>query len=712
MAVSTGPSSSQGAQHAAAVSPGDATHPWVMQEASAGTLTFPATRAELFAMKSQSQPRLMTAAPASSSPLIGATLPPRREVFGFAFGNSSLSDPTVGYPTWSFRTLTTIAYFGLNIAWDGTIIQSGSGWTTWNSAALTNMVTAAHANGVRVIVSINLHDFSSSNQSTMCAALHPAHRSVTVSQTLAQVQKMHADGVNIDYEGTNTLCAYGAWLRAEMTALATEMRNAMPSYYIAVDTYSGSAGDTGGFFDVPGLAPAVDSMFVMAYDMEYSNWAHPPLGCTSFCLGPTAPLNTYYYNDTTAMSNYLAAAPASKIILGVPYYGRKECVASVTPSTAPPNAYPVSGSVAADGYLDAAGEAAYSPNGDYHIHRDVNDTGGERWDTWTSSQAGCTREMYWDDAASLALKYDLVNHDGLRGVGIFALQYGGGAGELWDLLNAKFATTTPWDGIGGTVYPDPEITSGAANQTTVFARGMDAAIWYRSFDGTAWSAWTSLGGNLTSSPGAVAAGASRLDLFARGADNALWHRWWDAGGWHSWESLGGTITSDPDASSWGASRLDVFARGADNGLWHRSWDGTTWSKWEPLGGTLTSSPGAVAWGANHLDVFARGSDYALWHRWWDGTTWHPWESLGGTLGSSPDVASCASGHLDVYALGTDGGLWTRGWNGTAWSSWRPQGGQWGSSAPSAVCEPSTTTVDVVERYPVDGSVWHTTFPGS
>jgi hypothetical protein len=90
-----------------------------------------------------------------------ATIPPlQREIFGFAFGNSSLADSTYGYPAWSFNLLTTIAYFGLTIDWDGTIIQSGSGWTTWNSSALTGLISTAHANRDRVIVSVNLHSFT------------------------------------------------------------------------------------------------------------------------------------------------------------------------------------------------------------------------------------------------------------------------------------------------------------------------------------------------------------------------------------------------------------------------------------------------------------------------------------------------------------------------------------------------------------------------
>ena len=94
-------------------------------------------------------------------------------MFGFAFGNASLGDPVYGYPAWSMNLLSTIAYFGLTINWDGQIVSSGSGWTTWNSPALTGLVSTAHANHVKVILSLNLHVFSGSPTSTMCAALHP-----------------------------------------------------------------------------------------------------------------------------------------------------------------------------------------------------------------------------------------------------------------------------------------------------------------------------------------------------------------------------------------------------------------------------------------------------------------------------------------------------------------------------------------------------------
>src|SRR5207302_10472215 len=84
------------------------------------------------------------------------------------------------------------------------------------------------------------------------------------------------------------------------TGFVAALRSALPAgSYLSVDTYAGSASDPIGVYDVAAMAPTVDSFFVMAYDLEYANYRRSPLGCSSFSLSPTAPLNGYYYNDTS-----------------------------------------------------------------------------------------------------------------------------------------------------------------------------------------------------------------------------------------------------------------------------------------------------------------------------------------------------------------------------------------------------------------------------
>ena len=440
--------------------------------------------------------------PTSVIPRVIPGVRPNREVVGFAFGNASLGDPTYGYPAWSFNMLTHVIYFGLSIDWDGTIIQNGSGWTTWTSPALTGLVSTAHAWGTKVILSIDLHDSSSSTTSTMCAALHPLHRAVTVSQAMAQLQAMGVDGINLNYEGTAVTCAYGASSRDEMTSLAKEMRAALPAGdYLSVDTYSGSPGDPTNFFDLAGMAPSVDTFMVMTYDMEYSNQYYPPLNCTGSqslnCLSPTSPLTSYFYNDKDVMASYISAVGGGKVLLGIPYYGRKACV-----SAASANAIPTS-DVITEGYVDLSSEAG-DPSvlaGSYAVHRDPY-TGADRWDTWYNSSLGCTREMYWEDVYALGRKYDLVNTDNLAGIGIFALQYGAGSPELWNLLGAKF---TNWSAQYDLSQVPASWQPGQTRTFTITVTNPGPAVWT-----SGGSSYTALDVHLTYAPGGSAAMSSWL----------------------------------------------------------------------------------------------------------------------------------------------------------------------------------------------------------
>ncbi len=367
-------------------------------------------------------------------------------MFGFAFA-SSLGDPTIGYPSWNFGLLSTVAYFGLHVDWTGDF-SGGSGIATWNdpNGPVPGFIQTAHASGTKVVLTIEMFD-STNGTPNMCSALQRGY--LTIQRTVAEVNAKGIDGVNVDYESNNTTCTEpGTGIVASSQSLFTtfvkNLRAALPAgSYLSVDTYSGAAGyrDTSGaylgFFDIGALANYADSFFVMAYDMEYANWDSPPLSCPSFCIGPTAPLSTYLFNDSRASSEYRAVVPASKIIMGIPYYGRKECVAVADPSSAPPNA--MGTNVGADGYLDASTENGYTGNALYVTHRETRDPlSATRWDTFSSTTAGCNREMYWDDVTALGNKYNLIINDHLRGAGIFALNYGGGAPELWDLINLKF----------------------------------------------------------------------------------------------------------------------------------------------------------------------------------------------------------------------------------------------------------------------------------
>src|SRR5690348_18287509 len=109
------------------------------------------------ALATSSAPSVAAAVPLQAR--IGGPTGPEREIFGFALA-SSLADPTVGYPSWNFSLLTTVAFFGLHVQDDGTF-AGDSGMSVWNSSQMTGLLNAAHASGTKVVLTIILQDFSS-----------------------------------------------------------------------------------------------------------------------------------------------------------------------------------------------------------------------------------------------------------------------------------------------------------------------------------------------------------------------------------------------------------------------------------------------------------------------------------------------------------------------------------------------------------------------
>ena len=383
-----------------------------------------------------------------------------KEVFGFAQAGS-LGDPTVGYTSWNFDLLSTVAFFSIGVNYNG-ILVADSNFTVWDSSTLTGLVATAHAHGVKVVMTLKP---LANDAVDFCDMLY--HASTTVVQTVNQINLKGVDGVNIDFEGPKAWCQPnpGSGFVAQsdqdlITSFAQQMRAGLdgdkPGLYLSIDTYSASAEGNDGLFNIAALNQYVDSFFVMTYDMDESgNATNPPLYCTSFCFNPVSPLQNYLYNDTKSMAEYSSLVGASKVILGQPYYGRAGCVSGPYA-----HATPISHFATAT-YLDSADAAASNDvkPGTYVIHRDAQDPNGlDRWDTWYDQSVPCWKEMYWSDATQLGTRYDLVNNDGLRGVGFWTLNYAGGASEVWDALQSHFLGCSSVTDTAAPVSPQPGST--------------------------------------------------------------------------------------------------------------------------------------------------------------------------------------------------------------------------------------------------------------
>ncbi len=359
-------------------------------------------------------------APATAAPTAAPTslteLPPlaARENFAFApYWTLAQS------PTFDITGLSTLAYFSIDVNGNGTLDESGPGWDGFQSQDLADLISRAHAAGARVVLTVT--DFG---QSSLNALTSSPSAAGTLSGTLIPLlQSKSLDGVNFDFEGEGSGDQTG--LTNLITSVSGSLRSADPHWQITMDTYASSAGDAGGFYNIPALAPAVDAFFVMDYELNLAGTA-----------SAASPLTSGMFSSQTTLAQYTAAVPASKVILGTPFFGIDW----------PTN----NGTMGAT----ATGGAADIPDSQ------AQGNGPEYWDpvtdtAWTSYQVGGQwHESYYEGENGLYDVSQLATHYGARGVGIWALGMEGNGAKLIASL----------DGIspGGPPGTGPQATSSSA----------------------------------------------------------------------------------------------------------------------------------------------------------------------------------------------------------------------------------------------------------
>ncbi len=324
-----------------------------------------------------------TTPPAPAPPSL-ADAPPLRphEVFGFA--PYWTLDQSSGF---NVGGLSTIAYFSIDVNPDGTLDESGPGWSGYQSQDLSNLITRAHAAGDRVVLTVTCFNQSSLDSLTTSTGA-PA---TLASALISAIEAKSLDGVNLDFEGTGS--GDQAGLTRLVTQVSAAIHEANSHYQVTMDTYASSAGDANGFYNIAALAPAVDAFFVMEYQLNLDSNG-----------SADSPLTSSMFSDRTTVNQYLAAVPASKVILGLPYFGID------WPTTDGTLTAQATGPATAISY----GQIASSGHPVY-------------WDpitstAWTSYQVGNQwHETFFEDPTSLYEAAQLGSSNNLAGVGIWAL---------------------------------------------------------------------------------------------------------------------------------------------------------------------------------------------------------------------------------------------------------------------------------------------------
>ncbi len=402
----------------------------------------------------------------------------RRQVFGF-LPYWELSD---GSTRLDYQLLSTIAYFGVGADADGDLIKrngNGSistGWSGWTSARLTSIIRAAHQRHTRVVLTVQSFAWTTNQAANQSALLGSAAARLRLArQIAAAVRDRGADGVNLDFEPlvsgrSDEFTALVRTIRAELNKVAR-------GYQLTFDT----TGWIGNYPIEDATAPGgADAIFIMGYDYRNAG---------SASAGSIAPLAGPSYDLLDTVQAFTDRVPASRLILGIPYYGR-----AWSTTTGQPRATTRTGA-----------KYGWSTSVTYDNAVALAKAHGRRYDTRESSawfaykRRNCTaaygcvatwREVYYDDARSLRAKYDLINRYGLRGAGIWALGYDGTRPELYSVIVAKFLhdTTPPETGIDVLAARQGDegflVTWTALDMNPI--RNYDVQV---SVDGGPWKAW-------------------------------------------------------------------------------------------------------------------------------------------------------------------------------------------------------------------------------
>lgn len=351
------------------------------------------------------------------------------EVFGFA-------------PYWTlgkmdnvdFSVLTTLAYFGIGINPDGTLDETSPGYSKFYSDTATQLFQKAHQNGTRVVLTVTQMD-----NDTISTFLQDGEAQKSAIKSIINTVKARGiDGVNVDFEYVGTTDVQMKHNFSKFVGnLANELHTELTGSYITVSVYASSANGQK-LYDLPTLSSASDGIFMMAYDFATSG---------SDNAMPTAPLygykeGKYWYDISTAVSDFLTQMPKEKLILGLPWYGYDYPVASPAIKAQKDYGYysyywyrgrRYRTFIGREGAYAATYATAKNVTPDMQGWDEVAQVG---WEAYKSSDGW--RMIFLDDERSLAVKYDFAKDKGLGGVGMWALGFDDGKTELWQLLENKF----------------------------------------------------------------------------------------------------------------------------------------------------------------------------------------------------------------------------------------------------------------------------------
>jgi len=282
---------------------------------------------------------------------------------------------------------------------------SSFGWdvmTTIAWATDPELICHAHANGVRVVAAAPSFtaDLLTTNNNTV--------RELWIDSTVAMVRAQRLDGITFDFESP---IAWNDPAREHYVQLVNETTQALhkevPGSQVSVCVAWSPDDIDGRAYDNAGLAAASDLLYVMMYDTQSQIFDR----CIASANSPAS-------RAARGIQRYVdLGISRDKLILGTPWYGYDyPCLSLDSSSFCPIEFVPFRGVNCSDaagkefGFLDIQKKRESA-------EAQVDESTQSLWFDYKNPSDGKMHQIWFDDAATSSIKYDIAKKLGVRGVG-------------------------------------------------------------------------------------------------------------------------------------------------------------------------------------------------------------------------------------------------------------------------------------------------------
>ncbi|NLY52995.1 MAG: SH3 domain-containing protein [Firmicutes bacterium] len=313
-----------------------------------------------------------------------------KEVYGYFVQNANLpSQPSLAA---NYNKMTGIAPWAFSVDAEGNVHKQ------MNPQALADTLAFAGQRKLKTLALISNYDKATESFSGKIAhelLRSAANRKRAVENIYKTAVDWGLSGINLDFEYVypSDREYYSQFLRE----LSSRLRPAgiMVTVAIPAKTYDDPSSSWSGAFDYKAIGQAVDRVMLMAYDQHYAG-------------GPPGPIASADWVDRV-LKFAVSQIPKEKVILGIAGYGYSW--------RAPGSAHSVT-------YQRAVELAAKGS--------------GVRWDANHKAPYATYegREMWFENAASISYKLELVQKYDIQGIALWRL--GQEDPQMWQLVASKF----------------------------------------------------------------------------------------------------------------------------------------------------------------------------------------------------------------------------------------------------------------------------------